>query len=136
MDANPPTRSVVPPDGCPAIRVVMMPRDTNGQGTIFGGVILSYIDQAGFVEACRQASHHYVTVCMNKVEFRDAVFVGDILSLFAETLRIGRSSILVRVQAFAQRTTGTPETILVTDAEVTFVAVDEHRRPTPIKPIK
>lgn len=126
--------SPLPPDGCPAIRVVMMPRDTNGQGTIFGGVILSYIDQAGFVEASRQAPHRYVTVSMNKIDFKAPVFVGDILSLYGETLRIGRSSILVRVKAYAQRTGMPSEVIQVTEAEVTFVAIDEAHQPMPIHP--
>ena len=75
---------VKPPRNEPAIRVVMMPRDTNSLGSIFGGVILSYIDQAAFVEARRQACHGYVTVRMNDVEFKEPVKVGDVLTLHAQ----------------------------------------------------
>lgn len=116
----------------PAIRVVMMPRDTNGEGTIFGGVILSYIDQAGFVEAKRQANHRYVTVCMDKVDFKQPVFVGDLLSLYAETSRIGRTSLTVKINAFAQRAHDPDTAVPVTEAEVTFVAIGDDHRPTAI----
>ena len=76
----------------PAIRVLMMPRDTNAQGTIFGGVILSYIDQAGAIEARRQGSNVMVTVAMDKIVFHQPVFVGDLISFWCETLRIGTTS--------------------------------------------
>ena len=116
----------------PAIRVVMMPRDTNGDGTIFGGVILSYIDQAGYVEARRQASHKYVTVMMNRVEFKQPVYVGDVLSLYAETTRIGRSSIGIHVNVLAERKIDPGAAIPVTEAELVFVAVDDQGHPRPV----
>ena len=116
----------------PAIRVVMMPRDTNAEGTIFGGVILSFIDQAAFVEARRQARHRYVTVCMREVVFKEPVFTGDVLSLYGETVRIGKTSITVRVKVFAERSRTPDLAVHVTDAEVVMVAIDEQSHPTPI----
>src|SRR5207244_1618473 len=87
----------------PAIRVMMMPYDTNAHGTVFGGVILSYLDQAGAIEARRHGCGLVVTVAMDKVEFRQPVFVGDVLSFFASTVSIGRTSIRVRVRVEADR---------------------------------
>src|SRR5687768_17702184 len=81
----------------------MMPRDTNGHGTIFGGVILSYIDQAGAIEARRQGLQFMVTVSMDKVVFHEPVFVGDLVSFWTETLRIGNTSITTKVVVEAIR---------------------------------
>lgn len=115
----------------PAIRVVMMPRDTNPQGTIFGGVILSLIDQAAFVEALRQSAHHrLVTVAMDKIEFKAPVRVGDVVSVFASTVRRGRTSLTVHVDVMASRP-GAGES-RVTSAVVVLVAVDDAGRPIPI----
>ena len=121
-----------PPSHAPAIRVVMMPRDTNAQGTIFGGVILSLIDQAAYVEAMRQAPGRYVTIAFREVEFREPVFVGDLLSLYAEASRIGRTSITIQVRACARRGTDPDQEPRVTEAEVVLVAIDENGAPTPI----
>ena len=87
----------------PAIRVLMMPKDTNGYGTIFGGVILSHIDLASAVEAHRVAAHRYVTRAMNAVEFHQPVLVGDLVSFYTEVTRIGNTSVTVRVVVEAQR---------------------------------
>ena len=123
----------------PAIRVLMMPKDTNGYGTIFGGVILSHIDLASAVEAHRVAAHRYVTRAMNAVEFHQPVLVGDLVSFFTETTRIGHTSVTVRVVVEAQRWgTGGPGgagTVRVTEAEVVLVAVDAKGQPTPVKPV-
>jgi acyl-CoA thioesterase YciA len=116
----------------PAIRVVMMPRDTNANGTIFGGVIMSYIDQAGFIEARRHAPHRYVSVAMDAIEFIEPVFVGDILSLYCEILRVGRTSLRVRVVVIADRFAEQDRRVKVTDAQVTYVAIDDNRRPIPV----
>lgn len=115
-----------------AIRVMMMPRDTNAHGTIFGGVLLSYIDQAGAIEARRQGCTRVVTVAMDHVEFHQPVFVGDVLSFFTETMRVGRSSIRVRVCVEAQRFMEPDKNVPVTQAKITFVAVDENRKPAPL----
>ncbi|MBN1512835.1 MAG: acyl-CoA thioesterase [Phycisphaerae bacterium] len=123
--------TIQPPSDTPAIRLIMMPKDTNAQGSVFGGTILSLIDQAAFVEAWRQKNHRYVTVAMNAVEFHEPVHVGDILSLWAQTRRIGRTSIQVHVKVQALRR-GSGSEILVTQADVTLVALDDAGRPTPV----
>jgi acyl-CoA thioesterase YciA len=115
----------------PAIRVLMMPRDTNAHGTIFGGVILSYIDQAGAIEARRQGCGLMLTVSMDKVVFHAPVHVGDLVSFWTETLRIGNTSIATKVMVEALRS-GAAERVMVTEAQVVYVNVDERGRPTPI----
>ena len=117
----------------PAIRVVMMPRDTNPLGTIFGGLILSYIDQAGAVHARQHSAKKLVTVAMHEVKFIAPVFVGDLVSFYAETTKIGNTSITVRVTVDARRATEPHEMVRVTQAEVVYVAVDEPGRPVPVR---
>lgn len=109
----------------------MMPAHTNPQGAIFGGVILSLMDEAAFVEALRQRNHRYVTVAFNGVEFHKPVLVGDVLSLYAETKRVGRSSLTVQVNVRAFRPEA-DQTIDVTSGEVVLVAVDHAGGPVPI----
>ena len=111
----------------------MMPRDTNAQGTIFGGLILSYVDQAGAIEARRQGSKTLVTVAMDKVVFHQPVFVGDLISFWCETLHIGRTSITVKVVVEANRYNDPQEKVLVTEAQVVYVNLGADRRPTPIR---
>lgn len=117
----------------PAIRVVMMPRDTNALGTIFGGLILSYIDQAGVVEAQSHGCRRLVTVAMQGVEFHAPVFVGDLVSFYTELRRIGRTSITVGVAVNVDRRPQGGEQVTVTEAEVVYVNVDEKNRPVPIQ---
>ena len=121
-----------PPSNEPAIRVVMMPRDTNAEGTIFGGVILSLIDQAAYVEAVRQAHRRYVTVAMDKIVFHEPVFVGDVLSLQADAVKVGRSSMTIKVRVSARRRLDPEQTVSVTEAEVVFVALGEDSKPAAI----
>jgi acyl-CoA thioesterase YciA len=116
----------------PSIRVVLMPKDTNAHGTIFGGVILSYIDQAAAVEAKQHGASFIVTVAMREVVFHEPVYVGDLVSFYTGLVRIGRTSITVSVEVFAQRGEGTGGMVKVTEAEVTFVNLDEDRKPLPI----
>ena len=116
----------------PAIRVLMMPRDTNGHGTIFGGVILSYIDQAGAIEARRQGLQFMVTVSMDKVVFHEPVFVGDLVSFWTETLRIGNTSITTKVVVEAIRAGDPSQRVTVTEAQVVYVNLGEDRKPKPI----
>lgn len=117
----------------PAIRITLLPRDTNSAGTIFGGVILSYIDMAGAIEAHRHTRmERFVTVAMREVIFHKPVFVGDLVSFYAETLSIGNTSITIRVIVEAERVAKSSERVRVTEAEVVYVAVDEHRRKTTI----
>jgi acyl-CoA thioesterase YciA len=122
--------SVSPPSREPSIRVVMMPKDTNAHGTIFGGVILSYIDQAAAVEAKRNGGGFIVTVAMREVVFHGPVNVGDLVSFYTRLVRIGKTSITVAVEVRAQSQDADRR---VTEAEVTFVNLDENRRPLPIE---
>jgi len=112
-----------------AIRLTMMPRDTNAHGTVFGGIILSYIDVAGGVEAIRHTGHNrFVTVAMKEVIFHEPVFIGDLVSFYASTMKTGRTSITIHVDVEAERF-GTPGVLVkVTEAVVTFVAIDENRK--------
>ncbi len=121
-----------------AIQVVMMPRDTNPMGSIFGGVILSYLDQAGAIGARREvalaggAQPMVVTVAMNKVEFKQPVLVGDVVRFLTRLVRLGRTSITMDVTVEADRGS---EVLQVTEAEVVYVAVDlETRQPMPLLP--
>ena len=115
----------------PAIRVLMMPRDTNAHGTIFGGVILSYIDQAGAIEARRQGCQLMVTVSMDKVVFHEPVFVGDLVSFWTETIRIGNTSITTKVVCEVIRDVN--KRVVVTEANVVYVNMGEDRKPKPIR---
>jgi acyl-CoA thioesterase YciA len=116
-----------------AIRLTMMPRDTNAHGTVFGGVILSYIDVAGGVEAVRHTKHErFVTVAMKEVIFHEPVFIGDLVSFYATTLRVGKSSISIHVDVEAERFGNKGKKVKVTEAEVTFVAINEKREKVPI----
>ncbi len=117
----------------PAIRVLMMPRDTNPAGTIFGGVILSYIDQAGAEEAKQHGATRVVTVTMKEVVFHEPVFVGDLVSFFTELVRVGRTSISVRVIVEAARQWNRSEIVRVTEAELTYVNVNPEGRPVPVR---
>jgi len=116
----------------PSIRVIMMPKDTNAYGTIFGGVILSYIDQAGAVEAKRHGADFIVTVAMREVVFHEPVYVGDLVSFYTRLVRIGTTSITIAVEVFSQPGEGLGKRVRVTEAEVTFVNLEKNRRPTPI----
>jgi len=126
---------VMPDVRIPAIKVILLPKDTNALGTIFGGVILSHIDLASAVEARKVARRRYVTKAMREVEFHEPVFLGDIVNFFTETVRVGRTSITVKVTVEAERWGGGEgERVMVTQAEVVLVAVDEQGRPTPVRP--
>ena len=111
----------------PAIRITMLPRDTNSQGTIFGGVILSYIDMAGAIEAHRRTGmERFVTVAMREVIFHQPVFVGDLVSFYSETVKVGTTSITTRVVVEAERYGSPGVKARVTEAEVIYVAVDRE----------
>lgn len=124
---------VFPAERIPSIRRVMMPRDTNAFGTIFGGVILAEIDLAAAVEGHRHHSGRLVTVAMDQIVFRAPVHVGDLVSFFTETVRIGRTSVRVKVCVWAQRRFSGDGASFVTEAEATMVAVDERGQPVPVQ---
>jgi len=116
----------------PAIRVMLLPRDTNEAGTIFGGVILSHLDLAAAVECRKHGARRYVTAAMKEVEFVAPVYVGDLVSFYARTVKVGTTSITVHVDVEAERR-GDGRTVKVTEADVVYVAVDDNGRPTPVR---
>ncbi len=122
------------PWGEPALRVTLMPRDTNAWGTIFGGVILSYIDLAGGVEVRKHGAHTFVTVAVREVVFHEPVYVGDLVSFYTRTESVGRTSVTVKIIVEAQRVQEGGRRVKVTEAEAVYVAVDQTRRPMPIHP--
>ena len=116
----------------PMIRVMARPADTNAAGDIFGGWIMTQVDIAGSVPAHRLAKGRVVTVAVNSFQFHEPVFVGDLISCYADIVRVGRTSITVRVEVFAERERNELMHIKVTEAVLTYVAVDEQRRPRPV----
>ncbi len=113
----------------PALRVVPMPADENQHGDIFGGWIMSQVDIAGSIAAVRLAKGRVATVAVNSFVFKQPVFVGDLVSFYAEVVRVGRTSITVNVEVYAQRRPEREIAVKVTEATLTYVAVDESRRP-------
>lgn len=117
----------------PTLRITLLPKDTNRHGTIFGGVILSYIDLAAAIRARESCGpYNFVTVAMDKVVFHQPVFMGDVVSFYAKTLKIGTTSVNIKVIVDAQRVSDN-KTVRVTAAQVVFVAVDDRRQPLAIK---
>ena len=121
------------PDGQPAIRVIAMPADTNPNGDIFGGWIMSHMDLAGATVAILTAEGRVATVAVDGMTFHKPVYVGDIVSFYSRVARIGRTSITVKVEAWALRhRLGEEER--VTEGTFTYVAIGDDRRPRPVKP--
>jgi acyl-CoA thioesterase YciA len=114
----------------PVLRIIPMPADTNAHGTIFGGWVMAHVDLAGSVPAYQRAQGPVVTVAVNSFVFKEPVFVGDLVSFYARVLKVGRTSITVEVEVFAQRgRLGGAEAVKVTEAQLTYVAVDKERKP-------
>ena len=126
-----PQENIKVPAKEPSIRLVMMPKYTNPDGDIFGGIILSMIDEAAAVEAQRQGHHRYVTIAMDSIQFHRPVRVGDIVSLWCQTVAIGTSSLQIHIDVLANPRRSDEE-YKVTEANVTMVAIDENRKPIPI----
>lgn len=116
----------------PMLRVVARPADTNAGGDIFGGWIMSQVDIAGSIAAYRLAKGRVVTVAVDSLQFHEPVLVGDLISCYAEVIRVGRTSISVQVEVFAERDQGGIQHLKVTEAKLTYVAIDAQRRPRPI----
>jgi len=114
----------------PAIRVVLLPKDTNRHGTIFGGIILSYIDLAGATQVAKHTRQKFVTVAMKEVVFKEPVQVGEVVSFYSRTTKIGRTSISVHVDVEVSRYGN--QTVPVTEADLSFVCIDDQGRPTPV----
>ncbi len=117
------------PDREPVLRVVPMPSDANYVGDIFGGWIMSQVDIAGSIPAIRRARGRVATVAVNSFQFKQPVLVGDLVSFYAKVIRVGNTSITVDVEVYAQRRRSEEECVKVTEAVLTYVAVDENRKP-------
>ena len=122
------------PDREPTLRVVPMPADANQHGDIFGGWIMSQADIAGSIPASRRARGRVATVAVNSFVFKQPVMIGDLVSLFAEISRVGRTSVTVDVEVYAQRNPTDEITVKVTEASLTYVAVGPDRRPRELPP--
>ena len=122
--------TMLPEGKQPVLRIVPMPADTNAHGTIFGGWVMAQVDIAGSIPAWERAQGPVVTVAVNSFVFKEPVFVGDVVSFYADVIKVGRTSITVDVEVFAQRgRSGTREAVKVTEAQLTYVAVDAQRQP-------
>ena len=125
--------TTLPQGEMPVLRIVPMPADTNAHGTIFGGWVMAQVDLAGSVPAWDRAQGPVVTVAVNSFVFREPVFVGDLVSFYARVSKVGRTSITVDVEVYEQRgRIGRSEVVKVTEAQLTYVAVDENRNPRPV----
>ena len=113
----------------PTLRVVPMPADANQSGDIFGGWIMAQVDIAGSIPAMRLAKGRVATVAVNSFQFKQPVLVGDVISLYADVVRVGRTSITVNVEVYAQRRPEREEVVKVTEATLTYVAIDSDRNP-------
>ncbi|GMV02811.1 MAG: acyl-CoA thioesterase [Burkholderiaceae bacterium] len=129
-----PAPATLPPGRSPELRVVPMPADANVHGDVFGGWIMAQVDLAGALPAIRRANGRVATIAVNSFLFRHPVFVGDVLSFYAEVVRVGHTSITVFVEVYAQRNQLIDEIVKVTEATLTYVATDDERRPRPLPP--
>ena len=131
-----PTQPVRLPQGRePVIRVIPMPGDSNPHGDVFGGWIMSQVDLAGSVPATAHAQGRVATVAVNAFVFKEPVFVGDLLSISAHIEKVGRTSMTVYVEVFAQRRYTVSEVVRVTEAYLTYVATDDNRKPRAVPPL-
>ena len=122
----------LPKDREVVLRVVPMPADANPTGDIFGGWIMSQVDIAGSIPAMRVAKGRVATVAVNSFTFKQPVLIGDLVSFYAKVVRVGRTSVTVDVEVFAQRRGPDEVTVKVTEATLTYVAVDQNRKPRPV----
>lgn len=125
------------PEGkIPQLRVMPMPADANVHGDVFGGWIMAQVDIAGALPAVRRANGRVATVAVNSFLFKQPVFVGDLLSLYADIVKVGRTSITVNVEVYAERNRLQVETVKVTEATLTYVATGEDRKPRLVPPLE
>ena len=122
----------LPTDRELVMRVMPMPADANANGDIFGGWIMAQVDLAGAVLPVRIAKGRMATVAVNEFVFKQPVSIGDLLSFYAHVLRVGTTSVTVRVEVYAERNPANPEVVKVTEANVTYVAIDDEGRPRPL----
>ncbi|NMM26362.1 MAG: acyl-CoA thioesterase [Glaciimonas sp.] len=126
----------LPPGLMPTLRVMPMPSDANIHGDVFGGWIMAQVDIAGAIPAARRANGRIATIAVNSFLFKHPVFVGDLLSFYAEVVRVGHTSITVNVEVYAERNRLEAETVKVTEATLTYVATSEDRKPRQIPPLE
>jgi len=129
-----PTTTLLPGGRMPVLRVLPMPADANIHGDVFGGWIMSQVDIAGSLPAVRRANGRVATVAVNSFLFKQPVFVGDLLSFYADVVKVGRTSVTVFVEVYAQRNRLVDEVVKVTEATLTYVATDDNRQPRPLPP--
>lgn len=130
-----PTNTALPP-GMPTLRVMPMPSDANIHGDVFGGWIMAQVDIAGAIPAARRANGRVATIAVNSFLFKQPVFVGDLLSFYAEVVKVGNTSITVYVEVYAERNRLQADTVKVTEATLTYVATDSSRKPRQIPPLE
>ncbi len=136
MTQNAPPRDLsglaLPENQMPVLRVMPMPSDANVHGDVFGGWIMAQVDIAGSLPAVRRANGRVATIAVNSFVFKQPVFVGDLLSFYAQIVRVGTTSVTVQVEVYAERNRLNAEVVKVTDATLTYVATDEFRKPRPL----
>jgi len=123
------------PSRIPILRVMPMPADANVHGDVFGGWIMSQVDIAGAIQAARRANGRVATIAVNSFLFKQPVFVGDLLSFYADVVRVGKTSITINVEVYSERNRLQAETVKVTEATLTYVATDDDRKPRTIPPL-
>lgn len=128
-------RPQLPAGKAPQLRVMPMPADANIHGDVFGGWIMAQVDIAGSLPATRRANGRVATVAVNSFLFKHPVFVGDLLSFYADIVKVGNTSVTVNVEVFAERNRLQTEIVKVTEATLTYVATDENRKPRPLPPL-
>jgi len=128
-------QTTLPAGKVPQLRVMPMPSDANVHGDVFGGWIMAQVDIAGSLPAVRRANGRVATIAVNSFLFKQPVFVGDLLSFYAEVVKVGNTSITVNVEVYAERNRLQVETVKVTEATLTYVATDENRKPRPLPPL-
>jgi acyl-CoA thioesterase YciA len=128
--------TVTLPDAEPTIRIVAMPSDSNYTGDVFGGWIMAQVDIAGSIPALHRAKGRVATVAVNSFVFKQPIFVGDVVSFYTKIVKVGNTSLTVEVEVYAQRDPANPTCVKVTEATLTYVAVDDDRKPRLVPPQK
>ena len=128
--------TTLPEGKMPQLRVMPMPADANVHGDVFGGWIMAQVDIAGSLPAVRRANGRVATIAVNSFVFKHPVFVGDLLSFYADVVKVGNTSITVYVEVYAERNRLQATTVKVTEATLTYVATGEDRKPRPLPPIE
>jgi acyl-CoA thioesterase YciA len=130
-----PHQATLPEGRIPELRVMPMPSDANVHGDVFGGWIMAQVDIAGSLPAMRRSNGRVATIAVNSFIFKQPVFVGDLLSFYAEVVKVGNTSITINVEVYAERNRLQADTVKVTEATLTYVATDAQRKPRQIPPL-